>query len=38
VLGALRAGEAGGADSDSRAGDAGNAGEATAPAAGEGTP
>jgi excinuclease ABC subunit C len=38
VLGALRAGEAGGADSDSRAGDAGSAGEATAPAAGEGTP
>jgi excinuclease ABC subunit C len=38
VLGALRPGEAGGADSDSRAGDAGSAGEATAPAAGEGTP
>jgi excinuclease ABC subunit C len=38
VLGALRAGEAGGADSDSRAGDAGSAGEETAPAAGEGTP
>jgi excinuclease ABC subunit C len=38
VLGALRPGEASGADSDSRAGDAGSAGEATAPAAGEGTP